>query len=124
MKNIPTDKLRFYSEQHQSLRALRSQLQTAVGDSTVNLSSLSQLEVEIVKEAFRNIAEQENEVLITFDQNVYALDLARMEAGDRRVYLLCDVEGNLQDINPLLSFVSAKRKREYESFRSRYLSGD
>ncbi len=124
MKYIPKNKSRFYSKQHQSLRALRSQLQTAVGDSEVNLGSLSQLELEIVREAFKSIAERGNEVLVTFDQDVYAQDLKRMRAGDDKVYLLCDLEGNLQDMSPLLPFVSVKKRREYEAFRNKYLSRD
>jgi|TARA_B100001964_G_C13940655_1_gene468742 hypothetical protein len=124
MKEIPKDKLKFYNEQHQSLRYLRSQLQTAIGDSEVNLSSLSQLEVEVVKEAFRTIAGQGNEVLITFNQDTYAQDLERMKAGEDKVYLLCDEAGNLQDMGPLLPFVSARKRREYEAFRSKYLSSD
>lgn len=124
MKDIPTDKLRFYSAQHQSLRDMRSQLREAVGDTSVNLSSLSQLEVKIVEEAFRNIAEQRNEVLVTFDTNVYAMDLERMRAGDSRVYLLCSEEGDLQDISPLLPFISEKRRKEYEDLREKYLRSD
>jgi|TARA_Y100000310_G_scaffold266725_1_gene278367 hypothetical protein len=124
MNDIPQDKLRFYSEQHKSLRYLRNQLQTAIGDSEVNLSSLSQLEVEVVKEAFQTIAKRGNEVLVTFDQDVYAQDLKRTILEDNKVYLLCDEAGNLQDMSPLLPFVSARRKREYEAFRSKYLGSD
>ena len=124
MKEIPKDKLQFYSKQHQNLRHLRNQLQTAVGDSEVNLSSLSQLEVRVVKEAFCTIAERGSEVIVTFDEDVYAQDLERMKAGDDKVYLLCDEEGNLQDMSPLLPFVSAKRRRKYKAFKRKYLSGD
>lgn len=124
MKDIPTDKKVFYSEQHQSLRYLRNQLETAVGHSTVNFGSLSQLEIEIVKEAFQTIAERGNEVLVTFDQNVYALDLERMRAEGDKVYLLCNEEGNLQDLSSLLPFVSVKRRREYEALRDEYLRSE
>ncbi len=124
MKNVPEDKLQFYGEQHQRLMCLRNQLQTAIGDSGVNLSSLSQIEFEVVKEAFRIIAEQGNDVLITFNQDVYARNLERMRAGDDYVYLLCDEEGNLQDMSPLLPFVSERKRREYENFRRRYLNGN
>ena len=124
MKDVPTDKLFFYSEQHQSLRALRKQLEIAVGHSTVNCGSLSRLEVEIVKEAFQTIAERGNEVLVTFDQDVYARDLEKMKAGDHKVYLLCNKEGSLQDLNPLLPFVSAKRKIEYGALRDKYLRSE
>lgn len=124
MKDIPKDKVGFYSEQHQNLRDLRNQLQTAVGHSTVNFGSLSQLEVEIVKEAFQTIAKRGNEVLVTFDQEVYAQDLVRMKSGDDIVYLLCNEEGNLQDLSPLLPFVSVKRRREYEALRNKYLRSE
>ena len=122
MKGIPEDKLRFYSKQHQSLRKSREQLEKIAGTPKVNLSSLSGLELEVVKEAFRAIARQGREVLVTHDPYIYAQDLKR---GDGKVlYLLCDEEGHLQDMTPLLEFVSPDKRREYEASKREYLNSE
>lgn len=121
---IPSDKLGYYSRLHLLLRNSREQLQEAAGASRINLTSLSQLETALVREAFRVIAEQEREVLITFDPHAYTQDLVRMKRGDGSVCLLCDEEGNLLDMNPLLPFVSDGKRRKYELGRVSYLGSD
>jgi hypothetical protein len=126
VKDIPETALGFYGKEHLMLRESRSQLENAARTPPVNLTSLSDLERKLVQEAFANIAEQGMEILVTSNEGVYARDLERMriEKGDRTVYLLCDQEGGLQDITPLLSFVSEERRDKYERLRDSYLGRD
>ncbi|MAG73387.1 hypothetical protein CL620_03665 [archaeon] len=118
---IPPGKLRHYSPQHQDLRQARDQLRNALAAPHVNTELLSQLEATLVREAFEAVAAQGSEVLVTFDKDVYEQD---QKSADETVYLLCDQDGHLQDINPLLSFVTSARREEYEAFRRNYLRSE
>lgn len=120
MNEIPLDKLKFYSERQLKLRYWGNQLRRAMGDPKVNFGAVARLENEIVDEAFRNIAKQGKKVLITSDQRVYAQDLER-KIEDGKVYILCNDEGDLQDLTPLLPYISARKRMEYNSLKSRYL---
>ncbi len=120
MKEIPPDKLKFYNELQLRSRYWRNQLHRAMGDPKVNFGAVARLENEMVDEAFRNIARQGKEVQITSNQNVYTQDLER-KIEDGKVYILCNENGDLQDLTPLFPYISARKRMEYHSLKSKYL---
>jgi len=115
MKKILPEKLKFYPQAHQDLRNSRNQLRSAISRSEVNFESLSQLEIELVKEAISEIANQRIDLYLTSQPQEITPD---------RVYLFCDEQGNLQDLTPLLPFVSPEKRAKYKSARKDYLGSE
>lgn len=88
-----------------------------------NFQNLSQLEVEIVTTALREIAIRDMDILISHDPKVY--EQASHAKGHRKnVHVLCDWEGDLQDITPFLEFVTQETRDLYERQRDLYLRGN
>jgi len=111
--------------QPQSLRNLGDKLRVVTGGLGKDINILSQLELDIVREAFLRIANRGMEILVSTDPRIYDQDLKRVESGEgSEVYLLCDENGHLQDIGPLLEFVSPIKRANYEKLRDDYLGGE
>ncbi|MFH1396830.1 MAG: hypothetical protein ABIG93_05505 [archaeon] len=106
--------------QGQPLQDLRNCLQKA--KSVPSLDMLVDLENDVVEEAIRNIAEQGKTIHITYNPNVYTQDLKNVQPDSDKVYILCDCDGNLEDLTPLLEFVSINKRHQYQSARKEYLS--
>ena len=122
MTKIPDDKKHFYSKDHLALRESRKNLKSIY--QPTNLRQLSRLEQDIAKEAFNTIANESKEIHITLDSKIYAQDLQRMSDplyNEDIVYILCDKEGNLKDLESLLPFVSPDKRKEYQTLRDDYL---
>lgn len=123
-KDIPCDKLQYYSDSRLRLRYWKNQLCSIITHSHVNVDLLSELEWEIVRQGFQSIANNGKVVLITFDPVIYAEDLEKMTEGSNEVYILCEEEGSLQDISPFLSLVSPELRQQYEKLRLEFLRSE
>ena len=123
MGDIPEDKRQFYTKEHLELIESRERLRAALEAR----NRLSQLEDIITIEALQEIAKRGIEILCTNDPKVYELDLEKMRAREdkvHQVYLLFDEEWYLQDLSPLLQFVSQEKRGNYEQLRAEYLGSD
>lgn len=118
MKEIPKDKQKFYSKEHQNLRKSRIKLAYALLQSEIEISNLSKLEIEILTTGLKNILRKGKQVYVTFDSRSYK----GQKTDPDNIYILCDQQGNLQDIIPLLDYIPPEMKEQYIAKRSKYLS--
>jgi hypothetical protein len=117
MKGISQEHIEHYSEQHQSLRRVRNQLRESRGDRILSLSKVSDFETGLVQEALEELAKLGVDVTVTADPGEYN----RFDSRSGSICLLRDDEGNLQDLSPLLPYVSQQTKRAYEATRGDFL---
>lgn len=115
MIKIPEDKGKFPIEK-------LTLLPIRVVNPTLILRQIATLELELVREALQTIRERGIEVLITQTPRVYESDRASMASGGNIIYLLCDEEGFLRDLSPLMPFVPKEKRDLYESVRAMYLN--
>jgi len=124
MKEIPNSKAQIYSEQYRNLRTGRNQLRSASEIQEAGYDSLSRLEGKLATEAFVNIAFRQIEVDVTLDPSIYRVESTRINSDNtNRLLLLCDENGDLQDLQPLLQYVSKETRGSYRELKDKYLSG-
>lgn len=119
-RQIPKQYSRFYTQKQHKIRDIREKLR----DELSKRVGVSKLEEEVIATAIAEIARRGIKIESTFDYNIYRKDIRKMRAGERRVYLFVDASGNLQDMNPLLRYVSSELRSTYERARETYLGSD
>ena len=118
MKEIPIDKQKFYSKEHQDLITSRIQLANALLKREVNIKDLSKLEVEILISGLQTAARKGVKVYVINNEKQYET----LKKDPTCIYVLCDNEGNIKDIEPILDYVSPDIKKKYLQKRDQYLS--
>ena|SRR3989338_5814288 len=117
---LPKRYLKYYTKDQAEIMNLREKLR----DELDKRAEVSQLEEEVIVTALQEIAQRNIEIKITFDYKTYRKDVRRMRAGERTVSLFLDEKENLQDINPLLRYISSDLRSRYERARETYLGSN
>jgi len=122
MKGLPLGKWGLYSKKPQELENLYEPVGLSLEKPQVGEGLLAKLEGRLVNEALVNAGIRGINVSVTYDKSIYNRRLSgNGETGDNNLLLLCDENGDLQDLRPLFSYVSQETRESFDDLRKEYL---